>query len=695
MQTVAQDGLLGGLSLGGRERFEWLRTVPGGTRPGSDAALAVVDAWLDASERDPAQLAAGRALVDDWLCGTQHVGFLADLGVLSADGFVVELHRRLLHKLLPEDLDSGQLRDCLRGLFGNPRVAAWWGALPLDRWQRIASLLGLIDLSAPARRQMQLEWVESVKVLSARVAATGVDPLVARVYPNAQRSASPFLEQQAAVRRYIDACLEGWSLGSGPLEDDRPVHVLIGQCMDVIHRIRRNTVRTGVTVRLTYRLQRLEDTIARLVQLLGMIDPAVATDERRRRRVEFLRQQVKAVGEQARLRPLWRTGTHLAAREVVSHAGRTGEHYMARDRSQWWGILRAASIGGALIALLAIVKIQILGWHAPPLVEGVLVALNYGLGFVLIHVLHGTVATKQPAMTAARIAAAAGSGEQRSEREARERLVGVVMDVARGQWTAVLGNVAIALPLAVLLTWGAQAALGLGLADAPKSRALLDQLDPLGGTFFFAAIAGVCLFFSGVVSGYCDNLGVFHRLPRRVARMPLLLRWLGPARAARIGAYVEHNFGAIIGNFLFGCLLGTISMTGHLSGLPVDIRHVAFASANLGVAGTVLWPLEPRVLLGAAVVVAGIGLVNLMVSFVLSLLLALRAQERSLWLLVGIGRDMVAHLLRHPLDPFRLPLAAEPAADGLTEASGQMPIDGGASVHQVLAMPRPAERTEA
>jgi site-specific recombinase len=34
------------------------------------------------------------------------------------------------------------------------------------------------------------------------------------------------------------------------------------------------------------------------------------------------------------------------------------------------------------------------------------VSLNYGLGFVLIHILHFTVATKQPAMTAARLAAA-------------------------------------------------------------------------------------------------------------------------------------------------------------------------------------------------------------------------------------------------------------------------------------------------
>jgi site-specific recombinase len=505
---------------------------------------------------------------------------------------------------------------------------------------------------------MQREWIEAVKVLSARIAATGVDPLVARVYPDVQHSASPFLELQPAVRHYVDACAAGWLQGNGPLEDDRPLQVLLAQCRDVINRIRRNTARTGVTVRLTYRLQRLEDTIARLEALLALVDPARTRAERREQRLVFVRGQVQAAGELARLRPLWRKGTHLAAREVVSHAGRSGEHYMASDRSQWWGILRAASVGGLLIAGLAILKIQVLRWHAPPLVEGSLVALNYGLGFVLIHLLHGTVATKQPAMTAARIAAAAGHDDQRSEREAREQLVAVSMDVARGQWTAVLGNVGVALPVAMLLTWGAATWFGMALADTHKAQALIGQLDPLGATFLFAAIAGVCLFLAGIVSGYCDNLCVFHRLPRRVAHMPLLVRAAGAARAARVGAYVEHNFGAIVGNFLFGCLLGGISMVGHLSGLPVDIRHVAFASANLGVGAVVLWPIDAHVMLLAAAGVAGIGLVNLLVSFTLSLTLALRAQQRSLWLLAGISRDVFAHLLRHPLAPFRLPAAA-------------------------------------
>ena len=185
------------------------------------------------------------------------------------------------------------------------------------------------------------------------------------------------------------------------------------------------------------------------------------------------------------------------------------------------------------------------------------------------------------------------------------------------------------------------------------------QLDPLGLTIFYAAIAGVCLFLAGIVSGYCDNLAVFHRLPRRVARMPLLVAIAGERRAQAVGAWVEHNFGALAGNFLFGCMLGSVSMLGSLSGLPLDIRHVAFASANLGMAGTVLWEKlawQPIVL--AAVGVALIAITNLAVSFTLSLMLALRARQLDASGIGSIWRALMRRALSRPLDLVRPPAAS-------------------------------------
>jgi site-specific recombinase len=82
-----------------------------------------------------------------------------------------------------------------------------------------------------------------------------------------------------------------------------------------------------------------------------------------------------------------------------------------------------------------------------------------------------------------------------------------------------------------------------------------------------------------------------------------------------------------MGNFLFGCMLGSAGTIGLILGLPIDIRHIAFSSANLGYALRVLeFALPWKEIAWALLGVAAIGLTNLAVSFALALWMALRAR---------------------------------------------------------------------
>ena len=633
-----------------------VRALRRGDRAWTAASAARFDRWLDRLERDEAHRDPVRRALLDIVERSQHIAFFADLGVLPPDGFAVEMRQRVLHKLLPADFDTDQLRDWALQLFGSQRAAAWALSVPLDRWRRLGPLLGLDALPEPSRRRLLGELFEALKILSARIASVGVDPLVAKVHPDAWRSASPFLEQQHEVRVYVDGYARALLEGRAPTEDDRHLRVLLDQCRGVVRRIRRNTSQTGVTIRLTYKLQRLIEIVERLEALLDLVDFTAAADRRADAWIRFMRLQVRACSDATSVRAMWRKGTNLVAVEITEHAGRAGEHYIAADRSQWWAMLRSAAVGGFVIAFMAIVKLLLTALHLPPLTEGVLVSLNYGLGFVLIQLLHGTVATKQPAMTAARIAAEIGEARDGEPRAWVPRVVELLVAVWRSQFIAVVGNVGVAAPLAALLTFGALSAAGVSPASADKARVLLDQLDPLSLAPLYAAMAGVCLFLSGVVSGYADNLAIFHHLPRRIGRMPLLARTLGPRRAAAVGDYVEHNFGALAGNFLFGCMLGGVTLSGTLTGLPLDIRHVAFGSANLGVAWATLeqslaWPAVAWAALGVAV----IGAINLAVSFSLSLALALRARRLEVSGIAALWRALAWRAIRKPLDLVRPP----------------------------------------
>ena len=76
-------------------------------------------------------------------------------------------------------------------------------------------------------------------------------------------------------------------------------------------------------------------------------------------------------------------------------------------------------------------------------------------------------------------------------------------------------------------------------------------------------------------------------------------------------------------------LLGITGFFGHATGLPLDIRHVAFSSANVGYTvasgGLGLW-----VFIRSIVFVLMIGGVNLLVSFSITLWVALRSRETKI-----------------------------------------------------------------
>ncbi len=279
---------------------------------------------------------------------------------------------------------------------------------------------------------------------------------------------------------------------------------------------------------------------------------------------------------------------------------------------------------------MAYLKILAAGLHAPLFVEAALFSLIYGLGFVLIYLLGFTVATKQPAMTAQTLAAYLSDLKPHRPAEL-ERIADLTAAVTRSQIAAIFGNVMVALPVAVGLAWGLAQIAGEPAISLEKGAHLMADLDPLSWAIPHAAIAGFYLYLSGLLSGYFDNRATYNHLGPRLARLPFMRRLLGGKGAAAVGGYIQERLGGIMGNFLFGCMLGSTGVIGTLLGLPLDIRHIAFSSANLGYAAAGFgFDLPWTTLLWAAFGIALIGLTNLGVSFILALRTALNARQAEM-----------------------------------------------------------------
>jgi site-specific recombinase len=148
-----------------------------------------------------------------------------------------------------------------------------------------------------------------------------------------------------------------------------------------------------------------------------------------------------------------------------------------------------------------------------------------------------------------------------------------------------------------------------------------------------------------------------------VQQLRWLRRLLGEERRARFARYVEDNLGGLMGNFVFGVLMGITATVGFLLGLPLDVRHVTFSSANFAIGFVGLGQqLDPATIGVTFLGIALIGMVNLLVSFGLALWVALRARKvrfrHGFRLLRALGRRLRAA----PLDFFIGPRDLDEAA---------------------------------
>ncbi|HEX5538554.1 MAG TPA: site-specific recombinase, partial [Methylophilaceae bacterium] len=487
------------------------------------------------------------------------------------------------------------------------------------------------DLIVASQRNL----LDAVHVLSYRISAMGLEPELIRSHPELEDHASPFIMQNIELGAFL-------SDFDKEEVDAKHILVMLDQCREVIAKIRRNISQTGTSIRLTFILQRVTQQIGRLEVLLDLISDLWAGRNADLAFVQLFKDLVYGECHKNDTRQHWQGNIELLALRVTENASRTGEHYITETRSQYFELLRSAMGAGFLITVMAMIKVVLARQHYAPLTEAILFSLNYGIGFVIIHVLHGTVATKQPAMTANSIAISI-DGSDGKTRE-MDNLVTIIAQMMRSQLIAILGNVIIVIPFAMLLCGIFFGLSGHHFVTPQKAWHMLAEVDPLrSGSVIYAGIAGVCLFLSGLIAGYHDNLAMYNKIPQRLRALGWLRKLLGRERTDRMADYIRNNLGALAGNFYFGCLLGGMSGLGVLLGLPIDIRHITFSSAFVGFSLVGLdFAISPAVLWMTALGIALIGLMNLSVSFSLALYVAMKSRKVSFrqW------RQLVATLFR-------------------------------------------------
>lgn len=535
-------------------------------------------------------------------------------GIYNRTGFIPELMRAAKHKLLPEARDKSAFHDTLLQVM-------YTRSGKLLSPEQLARLLDILDINVDFTSGfLRDELMDAIEVLSYRITATAVENEFLQTFRQSQTSHS-FIQQNKDVHALIAQYTLGLQLNPHLVNQ---INNNLQQSRQHIRQLKARSRHQGVSLQLTYSLHRIDLQIERIKLLFDFYtQPKLSNNQLG----ILLHKLVQNEASKNRVRTLLNETSYLLAFQIAEHESKTGEHYIAENRQEYVQMFRSSCGGGVFAAGMTIIKIGLHALHLAPFWQAFAYSLNYASGFVGIQVSHATLATKQPAMTAARIAQSLDAPE--NNEHAIQSLALMVGKVARSQFISFVGNLLVVFPLSFAIAALFDKVFQKPLVQATEAWTMLHDVHPFHNpTWYYASITGVFLFLSGIISGYYDNKVVYSRIPQRLRNHKLLKRILPKRSLIRITHYIATNAGALIGNVFLGFFLGTAAFLGFIFGLPFDIRHITISSGNYAIAlftlaSDISWQYALTCLLG----VLGIGFFNFAVSFSLALVVAIRSRK--------------------------------------------------------------------
>ncbi len=639
------------------ERHLWLMQLLDWVRgDGRDveAAVARVQTLMNAAEAQPEWLSLWHQWWIEFLTEVDATPLLADLGFAPRSAFMSELVDRLRRKLIWPTPETTDMRELFPLLFPGEFDAQWLRALDgptLRRLRRV--LLGPAAQDGAPHYALRTLLNALAHALS-QISATGQSAEIrSRMAAQVQRE-RPFATLPITFEALRTAVLTHGRESAPALVATEALRNQLDACRAAASTVYEHLKEHGISVHIEFQLRQLRQRIIRVKALLLCLEtdaPALAT-------AQLLSHLVRVNRDSGSIRALVRDSTQLMAAKVTERNAETGEHYITHDRREYLHMLGAAAGGGAVMAFTTLSKLVIVGLGLSAFWGGVAAGLNYAVSFVIIMLLHWTVATKQPAMTAPSMAAKL---KDLQSPQAYEDFVTEVVHLLRSQFVAIAGNVVLVLLVAFALAAGIQA-LGWGapVTDA-HAQHILAEHHMLGRTIPYAIVTGALLFASSIVAGWVENWFVLHRLDSVIAYHPRFTQLLGAERARRWGRYWGENISGWTANVSLGLMLGLVPPIVGFFGVPVEVRHVTLVSGQIAVAAQHLGPSvwQTPALWWAAGGIVITGFLDLAVSFYLAFRLALTAQN-----VTGVDRRrlyaaMGRRALRQPLS-FFLPVRVAP-----------------------------------
>lgn len=575
---------------------------------------------------------------------------LTEANILSENAFFPELKKRILNKVLPPVENENTVWYLIDNVSLSPKKdLEYLHNLPEEEVNDLMRILGISDFIL--KPNVKSELIFSMNILSWRVTGMALEVDVVRMAPEYRNFDNPFL----ALQNELEALAEDFKVNPEiqlNSKDSRykQIKIYAEQCQDFVNIAFKNSSKYGISGKINQSLLKIRQQTQRISEIINLLIIDQANDVIVKSK-QLIFNILSYKSHKNNISDLINDSTRLISHLITNHTAETGSHYITSNRKQYMKMFYKASGGGIIVGALCILKMLYGFMPGSDFFHAFLYSINYAMGFVMIYLMGFTLATKQPAMTAATMTKVLS--EQENIKNNYTEFADLVSKLFRSQFIAFVGNVLLSFPIAMLIMYGLDVFFSQNLA-VEKSDKLLKDLDPFKSkAILHACIAGFYLFISGIISGNIGNNSVFYQIPDRIAKNLPIKRLFGARFAKNLSKYYAKNWAGIISNFWFGVFLGATAPVGLFFGLDLDIRHITFAAGNfaIGLYGKD-FVVDSSVFWTAFFTVFLIGFFNFLVSFSLSMFLAFRSRKMNFGEVREIYREIFRYFLRNPMKFF-------------------------------------------
>jgi site-specific recombinase len=611
------------------ELFAWLR----GDESSAPACASRLQSFIVAVQAQPELEAKLKAWWHTLMQTVDITTLLADFGFAPRTAFVSELTERLRRKMLPgtpETIDASELFALVVPIRFD---AQWMSGLDEAQVGQLARLLSTEPEADTLHWQHNL--MDAITYCTAQIRAAGFAPELRLRMDRGRGDIKAFHALPADVEELRTALFNAQ-------HDEEQLNAVVAQyrarldaCRQAVNSIYTHLEQNGISIGMVFRLRQMRARIMRVRELLDALlstAPAMAAIKLLSRRV-IIAQESKSIGA------LISANSTLLSAKMAERSSEVGEHYITRDRGEYKQMLGKAMGGGAVTALTTLLKFMVVGVGLSAFWSGFWAGLAYSATFILIQLLHFTLATKQPAMTAPAMAAKL---KDINSADAVSEFVDEVTHLVRSQVAAVFGNVFMVVPAVLLVNVLVQLLLGRPMISQKEAAHVLQTLTLLGPTLLWAGFTGLILFASSMVAGWFENWFVLHRLDSAIRHNPRFTAVLGSGRAARLSNFMRENVSGFASNISLGFMLGLIPAFTGFFGFELEARHVTLSTGQLGAAAASLGldALRLPIFWWCVAAIPLIGALNLGVSFYCAFRLALQAHNVS-----GVDRARISSVI--------------------------------------------------